>query len=276
MPSTTRSSTAPMPSSMGRTPGWRASSYAAMALWLLGYPDQALESSQAALTLAQELAHPFSLAHALYFGGHAPSVPPGEAPRPRAGRGRHGPLDRAGICASGWRGERSCGAGRWPSRGRERRGSHRCARAWPPGGPRGQSWDGRIILPCWPRRMGRRADRGGACVLAEALAQWSTTWGALLGGGAVSAQGRTAAGAGCVSNAQPEAEDLLSPGPRHCPPPAGEVAGTTSRDEPEPSVAAPGQASRSPRSAGRVYGWFTEGFDTADLQEAKALLEALT
>ena len=25
-----------------------------------------------------------------------------------------------------------------------------------------------------------------------------------------------------------------------------------------------------------IYGWFTEGFDTADLQEAKALLEELT
>jgi predicted ATPase len=25
-----------------------------------------------------------------------------------------------------------------------------------------------------------------------------------------------------------------------------------------------------------VYGWFTEGFDTADLQEAKALLEGLS
>jgi predicted ATPase len=25
-----------------------------------------------------------------------------------------------------------------------------------------------------------------------------------------------------------------------------------------------------------VYSWFTEGFDTADLQEARALLEALT
>ena len=24
-----------------------------------------------------------------------------------------------------------------------------------------------------------------------------------------------------------------------------------------------------------VYGWFTEGFDTADLQEARALLQAL-
>jgi hypothetical protein len=25
-----------------------------------------------------------------------------------------------------------------------------------------------------------------------------------------------------------------------------------------------------------IYGWFTEGFDTADLQEAKALLAELT
>jgi predicted ATPase len=25
-----------------------------------------------------------------------------------------------------------------------------------------------------------------------------------------------------------------------------------------------------------TYGWFTEGFDTADLQEARALLEELT
>jgi hypothetical protein len=25
-----------------------------------------------------------------------------------------------------------------------------------------------------------------------------------------------------------------------------------------------------------IYGWFTEGFDTADLRDAKALLEALT
>jgi adenylate cyclase len=25
-----------------------------------------------------------------------------------------------------------------------------------------------------------------------------------------------------------------------------------------------------------IYGWFTEGFDTADLKEAKALLEKLT
>jgi predicted ATPase len=34
-------------------------------LWLLGYPDQALTKSHEALTLAQELSHPFSLAYAL-------------------------------------------------------------------------------------------------------------------------------------------------------------------------------------------------------------------
>jgi predicted ATPase len=40
--------------------------YAALALWNLGYPDQALKRSQAALTLAQELSHPYSLAFALH------------------------------------------------------------------------------------------------------------------------------------------------------------------------------------------------------------------
>jgi predicted ATPase len=39
----------------------------ALTLWSLGYPDQALARLQAALTLAQELAHPFSLAHVLNF-----------------------------------------------------------------------------------------------------------------------------------------------------------------------------------------------------------------
>jgi hypothetical protein len=30
------------------------------------------------------------------------------------------------------------------------------------------------------------------------------------------------------------------------------------------------------RILGEIYGWFTEGFDTADLKEAKALLEELS
>src|SRR5262249_17348925 len=42
-------------------------SYLAHVLWILGYPDQALERSTSALSRAQELAHPFSVALALDY-----------------------------------------------------------------------------------------------------------------------------------------------------------------------------------------------------------------
>jgi len=51
----------------GHDPGVCCRYRAAPTLWLLGYPDQAVASSQAALALAQQLAHPFSLALALYW-----------------------------------------------------------------------------------------------------------------------------------------------------------------------------------------------------------------
>jgi predicted ATPase len=49
----------------GQDPGVACLSYAAWTLWALGYPDQALKRSQEALTLAQGLSHPLSLAQAL-------------------------------------------------------------------------------------------------------------------------------------------------------------------------------------------------------------------
>jgi predicted ATPase len=51
----------------GQDPAVVCLSYAALALWLLGYPDRARERSSAALTLAQELSHPYSQALALNF-----------------------------------------------------------------------------------------------------------------------------------------------------------------------------------------------------------------
>jgi predicted ATPase len=51
----------------GQDPGVFCRGYTAVTLWWLGYPDQALQRSHEALTLAQELAHPFSLAYALVF-----------------------------------------------------------------------------------------------------------------------------------------------------------------------------------------------------------------
>jgi predicted ATPase/DNA-binding winged helix-turn-helix (wHTH) protein/class 3 adenylate cyclase len=53
----------------GQDQGVICRSWAALTLWSLGYPDQALQRSREALTLAQELAHPFSLAYAMCFAG---------------------------------------------------------------------------------------------------------------------------------------------------------------------------------------------------------------
>jgi class 3 adenylate cyclase/predicted ATPase len=51
----------------GHDPGVCGLRHAAMTLWLLGYPDQALERSRDALGLAQKLSHPYSLVHALFY-----------------------------------------------------------------------------------------------------------------------------------------------------------------------------------------------------------------
>jgi predicted ATPase/class 3 adenylate cyclase len=51
----------------GHDPGVCCRAVAAPRLWLLGYPDQAVASSQAALALAQQLAHPLTLVIALYL-----------------------------------------------------------------------------------------------------------------------------------------------------------------------------------------------------------------
>jgi predicted ATPase len=51
----------------GIDPGVAGRSYAAHTLWLLGYPEQALQKSREALALAQEFSHPFSLAFSLDY-----------------------------------------------------------------------------------------------------------------------------------------------------------------------------------------------------------------
>ena len=51
----------------GQDPGVACRAYAAMNLWWLGYPDQAVQMSHEALTLARQRSHPFSLIFALFF-----------------------------------------------------------------------------------------------------------------------------------------------------------------------------------------------------------------
>ena len=51
----------------GAEPGVGSHSFLSWVLWYLGYPDQALASGEKAITLAQDLSHPYSLAFALNF-----------------------------------------------------------------------------------------------------------------------------------------------------------------------------------------------------------------
>jgi len=53
----------------GSDAGIGAMAYEACCLWCLGYPDQALKRSQETLKLGRKLAHPFSLADAICYGG---------------------------------------------------------------------------------------------------------------------------------------------------------------------------------------------------------------
>jgi predicted ATPase len=51
--------------------------------------------------------------------------------------------------------------------------------------------------------------------------------------------------------------------------------GTPRRDQPRPTLARPGQRTEARDLLAPIYSWFTEGFDTADLKDAKALLDEL-
>jgi predicted ATPase len=53
----------------GQDPGVVCHLWAALTLWMLGYPDQALGEKEKAFTLARELAHPYSQTWALVFAG---------------------------------------------------------------------------------------------------------------------------------------------------------------------------------------------------------------
>ncbi len=275
LPSTIPSSTAPMPSSMGRTPGWSASSYAAWALWYLGYPDQALQRSHEALTLAQELSHPFSLAFALAFAAMLHQFRrEGQAAQERA-EAADCARDRAGVSATGWRWGRSCGAGRWPSRDREQEGIAQMRQGLAAYRATGAELVRPYYLALLAEAYGKvgqaeeglqRAGRG-----AGASGQ---NWGALLRGRAVSAQGRVAAGA---RHAEQHAEAEA------CFQQALDIARRQQAKSLELRAAMSlsrlwqqqGKRAEAHELLAPIYGWFTEGFDTADLQEAKALLEEL-
>ena len=54
-----------------------------------------------------------------------------------------------------------------------------------------------------------------------------------------------------------------------------QALGAARRDQSRPAMARPEARTEAHDLLAPIYGWFTEGFDTADLKDAKALLEEL-
>ena len=69
---------------------------------------------------------------------------------------------------------------------------------------------------------------------------------------------------------------VVSQGNQCCAASEREDLGASRRNEPRAALARPGhKVQQAHELLAPVYGWFTEGFDTRDLKEAKALLNEL-
>ncbi len=87
------------------------------------------------------------------------------------GRSRYYPLDRAGASILVSVGNHHARAGRWPLRGRGKKGLRRSAKAWPPTGPQGQRRRGHTFLCLLAEAYGKVGQpKEGLAVLTEALA----------------------------------------------------------------------------------------------------------
>jgi len=137
---------------MGQDPGVGCRAHAAMTLWLLGYPDQALARVHEALALAQELLHPYSLAFARCFAAFVAQFRRDVS----AVYERQRLLSRSRPSKAFYNGqpsERACVGGRWPCRVRVRREWPRYARGSLPCGLPGPWCSSHTFAPCWGKSL---------------------------------------------------------------------------------------------------------------------------
>jgi predicted ATPase len=258
----------------GDDEGMLCHSSAAWTLWYLGYPDQAWARSQEAVTLAQQMAHPFSVVYALglaalfhsfYHGVHAVHERADAAIRLATEQGFPFWIAPATMLR-GWA---------LAHQGQAQAGVEQLAhglRAFRAAG-------GEIMRPYYlalladvQGTLGKPAT--GLAVLTEALALAETTgerWhapelhrlkGALLlqqnADNHAEAEARFHQALEIARSQQAKSLELRA---------------TTSLAR---LWQQQGKRQEAYNLLAPVYGWFTEGFDTADLKDAKALLEALT
>jgi predicted ATPase len=258
---------------VGTDPGVLCFIYAAQVLWLLGYPDQALTKSHEALTLAQELSHPFSFAYALDFAALLHR------------------LRREGQAADEWAEAAMTlstkqGFPLWLAIGMILRGAALAEQAQGPGGL-AQMRQGLAVFQATGAEVGRpyfhallaeEYGRGGQ--VEEGLSILDEAQAAMQKTGERWCETELYRHQGALLLARSTEHDAEAEAYLHR---ALEVARHQLAKSLELRAALSlsrlwqrqGKRAEARQMLAGVYSWFTEGWDTPDLQEAKALLEAL-
>jgi predicted ATPase len=256
-----------------RDPGVEMQGFVALTLWFLGYPDQAFTSFQQALHLAQALAHPYSLAVALNMMAwlhqcrRESLLTQDRAEAVIALATEHGFAQRqaASTMLRGWA---------LADQGRVAEGIAQIRQ----GLPAWQATGTAIGQPYFLALLAEACVQGGhveegLALLTEALAIVDRT-----GEGLYEAEVYRLRGVSLLRQDNPDATLVEA---------CFQQALDVSRRQQAKSWELRAAMSlarlwqrQGKRTAARellapIYGWFTEGFDTVDLQEAKTLLAAL-
>jgi predicted ATPase len=263
----------------GMEPGVTGLTYTAWALWHLGYPAQALQQSQAARALAQELSYPYSLTAAWTYAALLHQLR------------RESPLTQewaeAGITLanqqgfSGWIAEGTILQG-WTlaAQGQVEEGiaqlRHGLASYQALGANLLQSYYLALLAEAY-RKVGQVED--GLATLAEALAVVDKSRERFYEAELYRLKGELTLQSQ-VSSPKSQVEDEAE----ECFRKAIDIARRQRAKSLElravMSLArlwqSQGKKEEARQLLADIYGWFTEGFDTKDLQEAKALLDELS
>jgi class 3 adenylate cyclase/predicted ATPase len=258
----------------GEDSGVSGLSFLSCTLWLLGYPEQASERSGRALALARHVVHPHGLAFALAFAAKTrclrrePEIARERAESTIALAAEHGfpQWSAYGEILRGWALAEQIGGEESFEQLRSGLDSWRAIGA-------------RIALPFVIglladalRKSGRPEEAGAALDEAFEVAEQSEEpwWNAELHrvrGELFLASPAKAAG-DTAEQSFWRAIELA----RHQSAKSLELRGVTSLSR---LLRSQGKCDEARRMLAEIYGWFTEGFDTADLKDARALLDSL-
>jgi predicted ATPase len=277
----------------GHDPGVWCRFFAAWGLWHLGYPDQALTRSHEALTLVQGSSPPFILANALGYTAMLHQLrrevqatqERAEAEKVLAHEHGFGFMLAEATFLRGWaqaeqgQGEAGIaqmrqGLAAWQALGAELFRPYYLALVAEAYGRGGQSEEGMRVMAEALALVDQSGERRGEAELYRLSGELSLCIGA-------AALGRT--GDNTIRSDSPILQCHLS-SPEEAFQKAIEIARKQLAKSWELRAVMSlsqlwqqqGKKEEAQQMLAEIYHWFTEGFDTADLQEAKALLEALT